>query len=413
MATFYPPGLRRRGGGLGGGYVEEVESRVGPFRSALGGLASLGRGVARAIAAPGAPGSPASEIFGPLGYGPGYMHPRERRFENDLAALFADDPEGLAVARVSPELALRRAEREDERAYERDQTEQERAYLDRVREAQFQHDFNLLGRRSRLTGEPMEVYVNGELRQITNDGAGTFTDVITGQPVDPRTVSFEPPADVDGMPAEELRIADTEARATNLLGAIDRAREQSTPATTGIRGKIGRWLHAASLGGQPSADLAATIDEIQAYVGFAELQRMRDNSKTGGALGQVSNREIQLLTAALGSLEQSQSEAQFERNLERVLNQIVGSAEQVRAAYVADYGREPPPSELFRTADEIRASFAAGREGDAPPLSETARARGVTAAEWANMTPEERALFRDQPAAPSNRFNLDLDRAMR
>lgn len=70
--------------------------------------------------------------------------------------------------------------------------------------------------------------------------------------------------------------------------------------------------------GTTAHDLDKTLDSIRANVSFDQLNAMRQASPTGGALGNVSNQENTKLEAALGSLEQSQSEEQFLRNLERV-----------------------------------------------------------------------------------------------
>ncbi len=70
--------------------------------------------------------------------------------------------------------------------------------------------------------------------------------------------------------------------------------------------------------GTRQRDVAALLDTIRSNVGFDKLQQMRNASPTGGALGQVSERENVLLQSTLGSLEQSQSTEQFERNLRRL-----------------------------------------------------------------------------------------------
>jgi hypothetical protein len=80
------------------------------------------------------------------------------------------------------------------------------------------------------------------------------------------------------------------------------------------------------VGGTNAADLRALTDTISANIGFDRLQQMRDQSPTGGALGAVSQREMDLLASVLGSLEQSQSEPQMVENLERlnkVYNEII------------------------------------------------------------------------------------------
>lgn len=70
--------------------------------------------------------------------------------------------------------------------------------------------------------------------------------------------------------------------------------------------------------GTTAHDLDKMLDSLRANVSFDQLNAMRQASPTGGALGNVSNQENTKLEAALGSLEQSQSEEQFLRNLERV-----------------------------------------------------------------------------------------------
>jgi hypothetical protein len=47
---------------------------------------------------------------------------------------------------------------------------------------------------------------------------------------------------------------------------------------------------------------------------------MREASKTGGALGAINTRELELLQSDYGSLAQSQSKEQFIENMERMRN---------------------------------------------------------------------------------------------
>jgi len=98
-----------------------------------------------------------------------------------------------------------------------------------------------------------------------------------------------------------------------VLGNIDRIRnkiENSVLPTTGIGGQMLR-----NIGGTAALDVSKLIDPIQASIGFDRLQRMREASPTGGALGQVSERELDLLMATLSSLDQAQSEEQFLESL--------------------------------------------------------------------------------------------------
>ena len=76
----------------------------------------------------------------------------------------------------------------------------------------------------------------------------------------------------------------------------------------------------------PAHSVMLNIETIEAAVAFDRLQAMRNASKTGGALGQVSNIELRLLSSSLGNLKQSNSKEEFQRNLnqvKKVYNEIV------------------------------------------------------------------------------------------
>jgi hypothetical protein len=64
---------------------------------------------------------------------------------------------------------------------------------------------------------------------------------------------------------------------------------------------------------------------------------MRENSPTGGALGQVSDIENRLLQATLGSLEQAQSLPQFVQNLQQLKQILSQSTDERRRAFAQDF----------------------------------------------------------------------------
>lgn len=77
---------------------------------------------------------------------------------------------------------------------------------------------------------------------------------------------------------------------------------------------------AARFGGSNAANLGALTQTIGSSITFDTIQQMRQNSPTGAALGAVSDTELGLLKAALGSVEQSQGEEQLRYNLNRLWN---------------------------------------------------------------------------------------------
>jgi hypothetical protein len=94
---------------------------------------------------------------------------------------------------------------------------------------------------------------------------------------------------------------------------INSAQSATLPAT----GKFSDYL--ASLPVTTGAsDVRALIKNIEADVAFKTLADMRRNSKTGGALGAISDRELALLAAAEGSINPSLSWPIFKKNLEAI-----------------------------------------------------------------------------------------------
>ena len=68
---------------------------------------------------------------------------------------------------------------------------------------------------------------------------------------------------------------------------------------------------------------------------------MRDQSKTGGALGQVSERELGLLSAARAALSQRQSGESLVENLKRYRMVRQKALRNVAEAFNQDYGYYP------------------------------------------------------------------------
>ena len=107
--------------------------------------------------------------------------------------------------------------------------------------------------------------------------------------------------------------------------------------TTGMFGKLLSYV-----GGSDANNLRAQLDTIRSNVGFDKLQAMREASPTGGALGNVSEKENLYLQSVLGNVDQSQSPEQLKRNLLRL-----------REAYldiVHGYGNRPSGTPNYSSA---------------------------------------------------------------
>jgi len=95
-----------------------------------------------------------------------------------------------------------------------------------------------------------------------------------------------------------------------LVGKIDAGGLFNLPEA----GIVGNVLGALGVN-QDAVDFKNELASIQANVAFDRLQQMREASKTGGALGAVSERELDLLMAAYGNIKQSTSPKKLKENL--------------------------------------------------------------------------------------------------
>jgi len=91
--------------------------------------------------------------------------------------------------------------------------------------------------------------------------------------------------------------------------------------------QVSRWTvgvgsYLRFIPGTPAADFAAELDTLKSSITFGELTEMREASKTGGALGQVSDYENRILSAALGALDTKQSPENFKEQLRKIEESI-------------------------------------------------------------------------------------------
>jgi hypothetical protein len=81
----------------------------------------------------------------------------------------------------------------------------------------------------------------------------------------------------------------------------------------------------------------ALYDKVVAKGGFQALQDMRDASKTGGALGNVSNQEGKQLTASFAAIDRRQDAPDVQAAIDEAVASIEGAKIRMREAYDSTY----------------------------------------------------------------------------
>jgi hypothetical protein len=116
----------------------------------------------------------------------------------------------------------------------------------------------------------------------------------------------------------------------NVVNKVDEAIKQ-----------VGRFSAGAGsllsvLPGSAAKNLAANVETIKANLGFDRLQRMRDASPTGGALGQVAVQELVALQSSIAALDTAQSPSQLLANLNNVKRHYENWRNTIRQAQGQD-----------------------------------------------------------------------------
>ena len=148
---------------------------------------------------------------------------------------------------------------------------------------------------------------------------------------------------IPGGPADQKLQGAFNADSAQLTGSIssfDRLAEAANAVLrhpgldgiTGLRGKL------PNIPGGDAANAQALLDTLKSQVGFGVLQDMRNNSKTGGALGAVSDAEGKRLEANLAALDRAQSPEQFKQSLMQILEYSEAAKERVRGAFNLRHG---------------------------------------------------------------------------
>lgn len=179
------------------------------------------------------------------------------------------------------------------------------------------------------------------------------------------------PAEAEVRAAAERQKAKGEAdleRGDFITQEIDRA--LGAMDAPGILPTTGWGSVFAGTPGTNAKALSSLLDTVKANIGFQQLNQMRQQSPTGGALGNVTEQEMKFLQSVAGSLDQSQNADQLRDNLNRLWNVYMDT--------VHGKGQGPARRELgFENK---------GGTIEPPP-------NGIDPEDWKHMSPEERKLW--------------------
>jgi hypothetical protein len=133
-------------------------------------------------------------------------------------------------------------------------------------------------------------------------------------------------------PQATSAISSFETKADSFVKDIEKLRD--SPGLSEITGIAAGRLPGITANGRAAQ---ALYDKIVAKGGFQALQDLRDASKTGGALGNVSNQEGKQLTASFAAIDRRQDAKDVKAALDQAIGDIQGSKTRLREAYDMTY----------------------------------------------------------------------------
>ena len=152
-----------------------------------------------------------------------------------------------------------------------------------------------------------------------DDGNLIELEAIAGGPAAVDAAAAEAEAGADSR-REGLRAARQSKIGGIVIEDINRYRDlvENQGIFTPVTGALGEIV--GGIAGTPAADARSLANTIGANIQFEALDQMRKESKTGGALGSITQNELKDLRDTLGSIAASQSDEQLLFNLQRLEN---------------------------------------------------------------------------------------------
>ena len=134
------------------------------------------------------------------------------------------------------------------------------------------------------------------------------------------------------FPQATSAVKGIEAKATGFIKDLEELRDH--PGLSSITGIAAGRLPGITAEGRAAQ---AIYDKIVAKGGFQALQEMRDASKTGGALGNVSNQEGTQLKASFAAVDRRQDANDVKKAINNAIIDIERTTARMREAYDSTY----------------------------------------------------------------------------
>ncbi len=196
-------------------------------------------------------------------------------------------------------------------------------------------------------------------------------------------------------PMNPARREGTLSTAKNVFRAANMANQQIGDQGWGTLGLTGMAMR--QVPGTEASDLEANLDTMRSNFAFENLKKMREESPTGGAVGNVSDNDLRLLAATVTNLQTSQSAGQLKSNIKYatdmyrdILTKLGYSPDDIAVAAGDDSAKVAIPG---------AAPPGAGTAGGTPPSP-------PTTSRWGGPQAPDEELIRADQEKPDTGYRL-------
>jgi hypothetical protein len=207
----------------------------------------------------------------------------------------------------------------------------------------------------RLAYEGQRVSLEGRRVGLAEQQQAQRTDLsITPKEIQKREAVF---------PQATSSIKAFDAKTDSFIKDLEQLRNH--PGLNQITGLVAGRIPAVTSEGRAAQ---ALYDKVVAKGGFQALQDLRDASKTGGALGNVSNQEGKQLTASFAAIDRKQDASNVREAIDRAIGDIQGSKARMKEAYDMTYGYKNLPADQGEVPLPSVGGARPSRPGPSSPL---------------------------------------------
>jgi len=192
---------------------------------------------------------------------------------------------------------------------------------------------DFISEKTRLWSETKE---DREIERASGQAAGERANIETQLKIKDweKTNADERTERVDEMNTEISALTSIIGQAENISGVAQEAGRQVGAGTTGFFSPL-KWI-----GGTTAADLAGNLETIKSDAFVSNITEMRQNSPTGGAVGNVSDKDLEMLQSLQTSFRQNLKPTTLRANLKKYQKIRAKVVADAKRGFVLKYGQE-------------------------------------------------------------------------